>query len=73
MFRFNSEAEFDSPLTELQFFASVSAQFPLLFMDSTGTPLTFEFVRSQYEKVFDRFDANKDGVFQVLSFELLYG
>lgn len=61
---FSSEAEFSSPLTEQQFFNSVSAQFPLLFMDATGTPLTYDFVREQYGKVFDRFDANNDGVFQ---------
>merc|ERR1719345_399197 len=61
---FTSAAEFESPLTEIEFFDSVSAQFPLLFMDSTGTPLTYNFVREQYAKAFDRFDTNRDGIFQ---------
>merc|ERR1712086_1005863 len=42
----------------------VSAQFPLLFMDSGGTPLSYGFVWEQYAKAFDRFDTNGDGVFQ---------
>eukprot|EP00656_Telonema_subtile_P054536 TRINITY_DN8185_c0_g1_i1.p1 TRINITY_DN8185_c0_g1~~TRINITY_DN8185_c0_g1_i1.p1 ORF type:complete len:244 (+),score=74.15 TRINITY_DN8185_c0_g1_i1:88-819(+) len=62
---FTGPEEFDSTLTEKQFFDSVSAQFPLLFIDSkNGIPLTFEFVREQYAKAFDRFDENKDGEFQ---------
>ena len=61
---FTSAETFESPLTEKEFLKSVSAQFPLLFMDSGGTPLSYAFVWEQYAKAFDRFDTNGDGVFQ---------
>eukprot|EP00658_Telonema_sp_P-2_P056640 TRINITY_DN450_c0_g1_i3.p1 TRINITY_DN450_c0_g1~~TRINITY_DN450_c0_g1_i3.p1 ORF type:complete len:203 (-),score=79.59 TRINITY_DN450_c0_g1_i3:185-793(-) len=61
---FTTEENFSSPLSEREFFASVSAQFPLLFIDDTGKPLTYAFIREQYAVAFDKFDSNGDGVFQ---------
>jgi len=58
---FSSPTEFQSPLTERQFFNRVRGRFPLLFVDNTGSVLTHDFVREQFGTAFDRFDSNHKG------------
>ena len=49
---FSSPTEFQSPLTERQFFNRVRGRFPLLFVDNTGSVLTYDFVREQFGTAF---------------------